>query len=143
MAFEVDEGLTPMSGCRSSIIQLGNFKPLVLVKIDSAKHHNYRIDVKKKLHWLLPAVFTFWMACAFFVLSGSSGFDSVWLTNVFSLSLVPLWFITFLLKPIGLTMSDTAYSGPTDLGFVIGTLFYDLLLFGLGRLIQIKYKKKS
>jgi hypothetical protein len=47
------------------------------------------------------------------------------------------------MRSMGLAMSVDAYSGPTFLGFVLGILFYDSLLFGIGKLAQRLFRSSQ
>ncbi|MFL5812605.1 MAG: hypothetical protein ACJ763_03435 [Bdellovibrionia bacterium] len=87
---------------------------------------------KKPLCWVLPCLFTLWMAMSWSLLSGLGGLLPVWVTNLLSVAMIPSLIVTPILKSLGFALSNAAYSGPTDFGIVIATLIFDVALYGLG-----------
>lgn len=94
--------------------------------------------MKTKLPWLLPLVFTVWMILTLVPLSLVQIQLPVLVTNLMSISILPFLPLMPVFKFLHLTSGDSGYSLPTSFGLTIGVLFYDLVLYFLGRAIKNK-----
>ncbi len=98
--------------------------------------------MKKRLHWLLPLVFTLWAVLSLGLLfaNGRQLTTAAFyiLSCFFTLSLPFLPIV----KPLGLASGVDAYPGLTPMGFAVVLAVYNALLYTLGRLLQ-KYCLKT
>lgn len=93
-----------------------------------------------KFRWLLPGAFLGSVLFSFSALTIFSDRLPTMVTNVLSLPLVPHLFLNPIFVPLGLSKGEWM-AWPTPMGYLIGSLFYGILLFVIGRWIDKRKKR--
>jgi membrane protein DedA with SNARE-associated domain len=101
------------------------------------------MKIRQRLPFILPVVFSSWIVLSLIPLFLWGGKLPVFATNILSLAFVPFLPLLPLMRTVGLATGVDAYSGPTIMGFIVGTLFYDLVLFGIGRYFSSVLPRKE
>ena len=89
----------------------------------------------RNLHWMLPAAFIFWNALSLALLVVAGERLSVTATNWLSLAYVVYLPALPILRPLGLVV-DAYWPAPKMGGVILVGIFYCLILFGIGKLVQ-------
>jgi len=104
--------------------------------VDYIEYGEYILKMLRHLHWTLPTLFISWEGLSL-VLLGIWGSDlPAAATNILSIVYIPFLPFVSLFKKIGLS-SGEYWTLPSLGGFFLASIVYCLILFGIGRAIQM------